>query len=142
MASAFGCFERVDLLFGCRYRGFHVSGQVAVAILPLGSRFGAGHAVPAGFKLRCTVAAIALFYDFVAFAAVVCATLSSHERTFDTRFNRRTDHWNHLLGIEAINLIRPPSKSGLYFISKAFKNAATINGVVGLVNRFFACFIW
>jgi hypothetical protein len=83
-----------------------VSGQVAIAVFPLGGRLGTGTAIPAGFNFRGTVAPFARFDDFVAQSTIVAAAFGGHKCTLITFADRLTNHGNH-----------PPSYSR-YFVHK------------------------
>ena len=70
-ALALGGFERINSRFGFTGFGCYVGGQVAAAIFPFDGRIRAGAAVPATGKLSTPFAAVTLFDDLVADAAIV-----------------------------------------------------------------------
>jgi hypothetical protein len=74
-----------------------MGGQVAIAIFPLSGGIRAGAAVPTAGKLGTSFAAVTLFDDLVADAAIVGAAFCGHEGALSTFFNCCAVHWNHPL---------------------------------------------
>ena len=74
-----------------------MGGQVAIAIFPLSGGIRAGAAVPTAGKLGTSFAAVTLFNDLVADAAIVGAAFCGHKGAFRTFFNCCAIHWNHPL---------------------------------------------
>ena len=96
-ALAFGRFERINLCFGLVGFGCYVGGQIAIAIFPFDGGIRAGAAVPTAGKLGTSFAAVTLFDDLVANAAIVRAAFCGHEGALRAFFNCCAVHWNHPL---------------------------------------------
>jgi hypothetical protein len=93
---ALGSLERIDFLRFGGHRSCYMGCQVAVAVLPLGSRLRTGCAKPSGPKLLLPTASVACLHHFVAYAAVIAAAVGGHKRTVDSVSQGCTNHWYHL----------------------------------------------
>jgi hypothetical protein len=85
---AFGSLERIELgavavLFLFL---FHVRGQIAESLPPLGLGIRKGAAVAGFFPIEDAVATLTIFHDSMAFAAVERTAFFAHESTINTLF--------------------------------------------------------
>jgi hypothetical protein len=96
LVGPFGCLERIDLYDFLTFT-FHVTGEIARPISPLGLWIGerlAVDAVGGGYGLAATLAG---FHRGVANTAIEVAALFGHEKALGTLFDRLTTHGSSLL---------------------------------------------